>query len=90
MSSTLIRRFDDGGLDLVFCKRWTGDERGDLVWRDRIAWAGRPHAWRRDVARGGSLPLIAYPPPSLTRTVVLDTLSRADTSAGGSPAPATR
>ena len=78
LSSTLIRRFDDGELDLVFCKRWTGDERGDLIWRDRIAWVGRSQEWCRDMVRGGSLPLITYPPPSLTRTVVLDTLSRAD------------
>ncbi len=77
LSSVLINRFDNGGLDLVFCKRWTGEERGDLVWRDRIVWAGRPGDWRSDVARGGSLPLIAYPPPSLTRTIVLDALSRA-------------
>ena len=71
LSSVLINRFDNGGLDLVFCKRWTGEERGDLVWRDRIVWAGRPGDWRSDVAR------IAYPPPSLTRTIVLDALSRA-------------
>ena len=78
LSSTLIQRFDNGELDLVFCKRWIGDERGDLVWRDRIAWVGRPDSWRNDMTRGGSLPLIAYPPPSLTRTLVLDALSRAD------------
>ena len=28
------------------CKRWTGEERGELVWRDRIAWVGRPDLWR--------------------------------------------
>ena len=78
LSSTLIHRFDHGELDLVFCKRWTGEERGELVWRDRIAWVGRPEAWPDDMTRGGALPLISYPPPSLTRTIVLDTLSRAD------------
>ena len=78
LSSTLIHRFDNGELDLVFCKRWTGEERGDLVWRDRIAWVGRPDHWQVDMTRGDTLPLIAYPPPSLTRTIVLDTLSRAD------------
>lgn len=78
LSSTLIHRFDNGELDLVFCKRWTGEERGDLVWRDRIAWVGRPGASTGDLIRGGTLPLITYPPPSLTRTIVLDRLSRAD------------
>lgn len=78
LSSTLINRFDNGELDLVFCKRWTGDERGDLVWRDRIAWVGRRDRWEEDMRRGGTLPLISYPPPSLTRTVVLDRLSHAD------------
>lgn len=78
LSSTLVHRFDSGELDLVFCKRWAGEERGELMWQDRIAWVGRPDGWRHDMARDGSLPLIAYPPPSLTRTIVLDTLSRAD------------
>lgn len=78
LSSTLIHRFDNGELDLVFCKRWTGEERGDLVWRDRIAWVGRPGHWQADMTRGDTLRLIAYPPPSLTRTIVLDTLSHAD------------
>lgn len=78
LSSTLVHRFDNGELDLVFCKRWTGEERGELVWRDRIAWVGRPQTWRQDMARGGVLPLISYPPPSLTRTIALGILSRAD------------
>lgn len=78
LSSTLIQRFDNGELDLVFCKRWTGEERGVLVWKDRVAWVGRSRDWPSDMSRGGTLPLIVYPPPSLTRTIVLDALTRAD------------
>lgn len=78
LSSTLMHRYDGGELDLVFCKRWSGDERGELVWRDRIVWVGRHDAWPDDMKRGGGLPLISYPPPSLTRAIALETLSRAD------------
>ena len=78
LSSNLMQRFDDGDLDLVFCKRWAGEDRGELVWRDQLVWRGRPDEWRRDMIRGGGLPLISYPPPSVTRAIALETLSRAD------------
>src|SRR6202012_914092 len=65
---------DDGELDLALCKRRTGDERGRLVWRDRLAWIGAD-ATRIDPAQ--PLPLILYTPPSITRTAALETLERA-------------
>ncbi len=40
LSNTLINRFDAGELDLVLCKRWPGEERGDLIWRDKLVWVG--------------------------------------------------
>ena len=78
LSSTLIKRFDQGDLDLVFCKRWSGEERGELVWRDPLVWVGRAGSWPTDMARGGTLPLIAYPPPSFTRAIAIETLTRAE------------
>ena len=40
LSNTLINRFDAGELDLVLCKRWPGEARGDLIWRDKLVWVG--------------------------------------------------
>ena len=64
MSATLYQMLDAGDLDLVLCKRRAGDERGRLVWRDRLAWIGT-EATRIDPAQ--PLPLILYTPPSITR-----------------------
>src|SRR5580704_1607392 len=74
MSATLYQMLDAGELDLALCKRRAGDERGRLVWRDRLAWIGT-EATRIDPAQ--PLPLILYTPPSITRTAALETLERA-------------
>jgi DNA-binding transcriptional LysR family regulator len=74
LSSTLIARHDAGDLDIVLCKRWPGDDRGEIVWRDEIVWA----ATSPDVAvAGGPVPLILYPPPSITRSIALAALGQA-------------
>lgn len=76
LSVTLIDRFDAGELDIVFCKRWVGDERGQLIWRDQMVWAGSkdmPLNWNE-------VPLVLYPPPSITRSVALEALERAGLS----------
>jgi DNA-binding transcriptional LysR family regulator len=74
LSATLYQMLDAGDLDVVLCKRRAGDDRGRLVWRDRLAWIGT------DVTRiepGQPLPLILYTPPSITRSAALETLERA-------------
>ena len=77
LSSTLIARYDAGELDVVLCKRWPGDERGELVWRDDVVWAG----FEADAMRGvRAVPLILYPPPSITRSMALTALSHAQVS----------
>jgi DNA-binding transcriptional LysR family regulator len=73
LSATLYERLDEGNLDLVLAKRRAGDERGRVVWRDRLAWIGAPGT-RLDPAL--PLPLILYPPPSITRGVALEALER--------------
>ncbi len=74
LSSTLIARYDAGELDIVLCKRWPGETRGELVWRDAIVWAG----CKADPAEiGRPVPLILYPPPSITRSIALAALSQA-------------
>lgn len=73
VSATLYERLDGGDLDLLLAKRRPGDERGRLVWRDRLAWIGAP-GLRLDPAQ--PLPLILYQPPSITRSVALEALER--------------
>jgi DNA-binding transcriptional LysR family regulator len=73
VSARLYESMDAGELDLVLAKRPAGDERGQLVWRDRLAWVGAP-ATRIDIS--APVPLILYNPPSITRSVALEILER--------------
>jgi len=72
VSATLYEHLDAGELDLVLAKRRPGDDRGQLVWRDRLAWVAAPGT-QVEVP----VPLILYNPPSLTRAVALEALERA-------------
>jgi DNA-binding transcriptional LysR family regulator len=73
LSASLYQMLDAGELDLALCKRRGGDDRGQLVWRDHLAWIGTA-ATRIDPA--APLPLILYTPPSITRSAALETLER--------------
>jgi DNA-binding transcriptional LysR family regulator len=68
---------DDGALDLIFAKRRAGDGRGHSVWREEMVWIAAPD-WRRDPER--ALPLVLYPPRSITREAVLAALEKANVS----------
>ncbi len=74
LSGWLNARLDDGELDLVLAKRPEGDDRGRLVWRDRLVWVGAPGV---TVDPQQPIPLILYPPPSITREQVLRVLEEA-------------
>ncbi|HTW72409.1 MAG TPA: LysR family transcriptional regulator [Acetobacteraceae bacterium] len=74
LSATLNTMLDEGALDVVLGKRRPGDDRGRLVWRDRLVWISGPET-RIDPA--APLPLILYTPPSISRAVALETLERA-------------
>lgn len=74
LSGGLYEKLDEGELDLVFCKRREGDDRGHLVRRDRLIWAGTDQT-RLDPAK--PLPLVTYPPPSITRAAALTALEEA-------------
>jgi DNA-binding transcriptional LysR family regulator len=74
LSATLNAQFDRGELDLVLAKRRTGEARGQLVWRDRLAWIAGPGL---EIDQHAPLPLILYAPPSLTRSVALEALEHA-------------
>jgi len=71
LSGVLHRQLAAGKLDLVLAKRRTGDTHGELVWQDTLVWIGAPHL-RIDPER--PLPLIAFPPPGLTRARALEVL----------------
>ncbi|MET9885699.1 LysR substrate-binding domain-containing protein [Streptomyces sp. NPDC006430] len=74
LSGTLHERLDAGRLDLVLAKRrGPGDERGRLVWRDRMVWIGA-EGLRVDPDR--PVPLIVFPPPGITRARALEVLER--------------
>jgi DNA-binding transcriptional LysR family regulator len=72
VSATLYEHLDAGELDLVLAKRRAGDDRGQLVWRDRLVWVG---AFGTPIQ--APVPLILFDAPSLTRAVALEAMERA-------------
>ncbi|MFS4091130.1 LysR substrate-binding domain-containing protein [Streptomyces sp. AF1A] len=73
LSGTLHEQLADGKLDLVLAKRRPEDPRGTLVWQDDLVWIGAERL-RLDADR--PVPLIAYPPPGITRARALQALER--------------
>lgn len=71
LSETLYDTFDAGALDVLLVKRSRGDRRGVVAWSEPIVWVGR--ADYRPPA-DEPLPLLLYPPPSVTRARALETL----------------
>lgn len=74
LSETLYDAFDAGALDIILAKRRAHDRRGTTAWREQIAWVGRPDL-RLDPH--AALPLLLYPPPSVTRAHAIAVLDRA-------------
>ncbi|MQY29111.1 HTH-type transcriptional regulator HdfR [Nocardia sp. RB56] len=73
LSENLKTRMAAGELDLMVGKRLPGEQHGELLWRDRLVWAGR----RGATGFEDPVPLVTYPPPSLTRLTALRALERA-------------
>lgn len=76
-SENLQRRLGSGHLDVAFVKRTPGggDVHGQLVRRDRLLWASVAGP-RLDADR--PVPLVAYQAPSLSRSLAVEALERAD------------
>ena len=72
LSENLKTRMAAGELDLMVAKRLPGERHGQLLWRDRLVWAGRSGTGAVD----DPVPVVTYPPPSLTRHVALRALER--------------
>jgi DNA-binding transcriptional LysR family regulator len=76
LSKTLADMQDRGELDLVMAKRRIGEKRGDAIIREPLVWlASDPAAMLAKPA----MPLIVFPPPSLTRLLSMEALERAGT-----------
>jgi DNA-binding transcriptional LysR family regulator len=73
-SGLLHQRLEGDRLDVFIGKRPSGEERGQLVKRDRLVWVGTPTT-RPDLSK--PLPLVVYPAPSVTRTEIRHALDRA-------------
>ncbi|MGO4853483.1 LysR substrate-binding domain-containing protein [Phaeovulum sp. W22_SRMD_FR3] len=73
LSGILYQMQDAGEIDLVFAKRRIGDARGQLVFREPLVWLARDPEML--MAGGGAVPLIAFPSPSITRSIALETLN---------------
>lgn len=73
LSGVLYEMQDAGAIDLVLAKRRLGDEHGRLVYREPLVWLARDP---EHVLSADPLPLIAFPPPSVTRAVALEALGR--------------
>jgi DNA-binding transcriptional LysR family regulator len=73
-SGLLHQRLEGDRLDVFIGKRPSGEERGQLVKRDRLVWVGTPTT-RLDLSK--PLPLVVYPAPSVTRTEMRRALEHA-------------
>src|ERR1700756_2719983 len=77
LSGELLQALDAGELDLVLAKRRPGDDRGRLVRREKLVWGGSDAALAEP---DRPLPLILYPPPSISRGVALEALEQVERS----------
>jgi DNA-binding transcriptional LysR family regulator len=73
LSAELNEKLARGELDLVCGKRRPGEDRGRVVWRDRLAWVSGDQP-RLDPS--APVPLILYSQPSITHDIVLAALER--------------
>ncbi len=74
LSGELYQLLDSGELDLVLAKRRLDDDRGRLVWREKLVWIGRENT---AIDPDRPLPLVMFPPPSITRAMAIEALDRA-------------
>ena len=74
LSGALYQRYDSGELDVIFAKRRSGDDRGEVAWREQLTWIGRPGF---QIEPDAPVPLVAYAPPSITRSLAVAALEEA-------------
>jgi DNA-binding transcriptional LysR family regulator len=74
LSEPLYEKLENGELDLLFSKRRKGDDRGQTVWREKLVWIASDDF---DFTLERPLPLVAFPPPSITRSMAIEALENA-------------
>jgi DNA-binding transcriptional LysR family regulator len=75
LSATLTQMQEVGDLDLVLAKRHPGETHGRFLYREPLVWLARDPDLVR-LQEDKPLPLIAFPPPSITRKAAQDALDR--------------
>lgn len=75
LSGALYQRFDAGELDVIFAKRKPGDKRGRVAWSESLVWIGKSGL---HLDREGPVPLVTYAPPSITRSLAIEVLEKAN------------
>ncbi|WP_288426200.1 LysR substrate-binding domain-containing protein [uncultured Agrobacterium sp.] len=75
LSGVLYQMQDNGELDVVLAKRRLGDQLGHFLYREPLIWLAKDP--ETVLARKEALPLIAFPPPSITRKAAQEALDRA-------------
>jgi DNA-binding transcriptional LysR family regulator len=73
LSGVLHEQLRAGELDLVLGKRHAGEDAAGALWTDPLVWVGREGI---ALDPDDLVPLIAYPPPSITRARALESLQR--------------
>lgn len=71
LSGVLHEQLRAGELDLVLGKRNTGEEASGALWTDELVWTGREGI---SLDEDEPVPLIVYPPPSITRSRAMEAL----------------
>jgi DNA-binding transcriptional LysR family regulator len=74
LSEQLEQQVDRGELDLLFAKRSPDRTGGTVLWRDRFVWVSGPDL--PSLGPGDLVPLVSYPPPSLSRAAAVAALER--------------
>lgn len=74
LSGELNDMLNAGELDLALTKRRLGEESGDFVAREKLVWIGTEVT---DFSQHATLPLVMYPPPSITRSAAIEALDAA-------------
>jgi len=75
LSGELTDMLNAGELDLALTKRRLGEDSGDFVSREKLVWIGTEVT---DFADKATLPLVMFPPPSITRSAAIEALDAAD------------
>lgn len=74
LTDNLYNKLDSGRLDLVFAKRRRGDDRGEVIWRERLAWLSNRNF---KLACDKPAPLVLYQVTSITGTMAVEAMNRA-------------